>query len=169
MSEPSREETPSRVSMTLANVLMALFFLGLAVLVLGDSLRIGAGWAEDGPQAGYFPFFVGLLLAISSIVTIIQTFRREARGNKAFATREELGRVFSVLAPTAVFVLGVVLLGLYLPSIAYIVWFMRRHGKFGWMTTAGVSLGVPLAVFLIFERWFLVPLPKGPIEHLLGF
>ena len=32
-----------------------------------------------------------------------------------------------------------------------------------------ILLGVPLAVFLIFERWFLVPLPKGPIEHLLGF
>jgi hypothetical protein len=24
-------------------------------------------------------------------------------------------------------------------------------------------------VFLIFERWFFLPLPKGPIEEFLGF
>jgi hypothetical protein len=32
-----------------------------------------------------------------------------------------------------------------------------------------VSLGNSIVFFLIFERWFLVPLPKGPIETWLGF
>jgi putative tricarboxylic transport membrane protein len=30
-------------------------------------------------------------------------------------------------------------------------------------------VGVPVVTFLIFEKWFLVPLPKGPIEEYLGF
>ena len=51
------------------------------------------------------------------------------------------------------------------PLIGY---FMRRHGHFGWSVTAALSLTVPVAFFLVFERWFLVPLPKGPLENLLG-
>jgi hypothetical protein len=35
--------------------------------------------------------------------------------------------------------------------------------------TTAVALGVPLAFFLVFERWFLVSLPKGPLEAFFGF
>jgi hypothetical protein len=59
--------------------------------------------------------------------------------------------------------------GLYLASIALIAWFMLRHGRYRILPTAAVSVGVPLLAFLVFERWFLVPLPKGPVETLLGF
>jgi len=59
--------------------------------------------------------------------------------------------------------------GLYVSSVVLIAWFMRRHGRFGWPLSAMVSIGVPLTVFMVFERWFLVPLPKGPIEAMLGF
>jgi putative tricarboxylic transport membrane protein len=45
---------------------------------------------------------------------------------------------------------------------------MKRHGQYGWPLTAAVSVAVPLAFFLLFERWFLVLLPKGPIERALG-
>ena len=39
----------------------------------------------------------------------------------------------------------------------------------GGRISLAVGIGVPLALFLMFERWFLVPLPKGPLEALLGF
>ena len=43
------------------------------------------------------------------------------------------------------------------------------NGRYGWLLTAAVSVGVPLVFFLVFERWFLVPLPKGPLEAMFGF
>jgi putative tricarboxylic transport membrane protein len=46
---------------------------------------------------------------------------------------------------------------------------MVRQGKYNLPAALGVSLGVPIAMFLMFEIWFLVPLPKGPLEHLLGY
>ena len=60
-------------------------------------------------------------------------------------------------------------LGIYVSSVALIAYFMLRHGKHRVGLTAAVSLGVPLFFFVVFERWFLVPLPKGLLEGMLGF
>ena len=169
MSSGERQETPSRITTSMADVAVALFFVLIGVLVCADSLRIGAGWAEDGPQAGYFPFYVGLMLLLAGLVTAVLSLRRDAKWHKPFATREELGRVVDVFVPTAVYVGAIFLLGIYLSSALFIGWFMVRHGRFRTAITLPVALGVPLLFFMLFERWFLVPLPKGPIEHWLGF
>ena len=74
-----------------------------------------------------------------------------------------------MLWPTVVYVALIVLIGLYVASAIYIGTFMLWQGKYKWPATLAVSLGVPIAMFLMFEIWFLVPLPKGPLEHLLGY
>ena len=168
MSHEDRHETPSRITVAMADVAVALLFVAVGVLVTADSYRIGAGWADDGPQAGYFPFYVGLMLIASGLITAVLSLRRDAVWHKIFATREELGRVFDVLLPTAVYVVAIFLLGIYLSSAAFIGWFMVRHGRFRAAITLPVAIGVPLLFFMLFERWFLVPLPKGPIEQMLG-
>jgi len=73
-----------------------------------------------------------------------------------------------MLIPMTIYIVLMVWLGLYVPSVVLIAYFMRRHGNFGWSLTAAVSMSVPVTFFLVFERWFLVPLPKGPLESLLG-
>ena len=141
----------------------------LALLVIFDSIRVGTGWADDGPRAGYFPFYIGLLLLLSSgtvLVTVLLAWRKP---DPVFVEREQLGMVFAVLVPMLIYVGGIALAGIYAASLLLIAYFMRRHGKFSWPWTVGVAVGVPLAFFLVFERWFLVPLPKGPIENWLGF
>ena len=148
---------------------VAAFLLLLAVLVITDSLRVGIGWADDGPRSGYFPFYIGLFLLAASGTILVSTLLRWRELTAVFAEREQLVTVFAVLIPMVVYVGGIWLLGIYLASALLIGYFMRRYGKFGWPVTAAVSVGVPLAFFLVFERWFLVPLPKGPIERLLGF
>ena len=81
----------------------------------------------------------------------------------------QLGRVAQVFVPTAIYVAAIYGVGIYVASALFIGYFMRRHGRFGWPLTGAVSVGVPLLLFMLFERWFLVSLPKGPIERLLGF
>ena len=149
---------------------VALLLAAVALLVIADSLRVGIGWADDGPRSGYFPFYIGLLLLGASLSVLVGVLRRwHGEGRRPFATHAQLASVLAVLLPMAVYVGGVAALGLYLPSALLIGWFMRRHGGFGWLATVIVSVAVPVLFFLVFERWFLVPLPKGPLERLLGF
>ncbi len=149
--------------------------MALGAMVVFDSVRLGAGWADDGPQSGYFPFYIGLMLLASSGFVLVKAVmgwmassRGEADASPEFVGYEELKLVMAMLVPATIYVVAMSFVGLYAASIVLIAWFMRRHGRFGWPLSAAVSVGVPLTVFLVFERWFLVPLPKGPIEALLG-
>jgi hypothetical protein len=149
-------------------LLTAAFLLGLSVLAVTDSLRVGIGWADDGPRSGYFPFYIGLCLMASSGWILLRQLMRWRAENPVFAERSQLMLVVAVLVPMVVYVAGIALLGLYLASAVLIAYFMRRYGHYKLPATVAVSVGVPLVFFLVFERWFLVPLPKGPIERLLG-
>jgi len=141
----------------------------LAGLVLKDSLRVGMGWADDGPQSGYFPFYIGLLLLGSSGTIFVSTLLKWRSAQRVFAERAQLRTVLAMLAPMTAYIVALIWLGIYLPSTVLVGYFMRRHGKFSWWLTTVVSVGVSVTIFWVFERWFLVPLPKGPIENWLGF
>jgi len=148
---------------------VALVLMVLGAVVIADSMRVGIGWADDGPRSGYFPFYIGLALLASSASVLFGVVRRWRQADAEFAERSQIALVIAVLVPMAVYVLGVQLLGIYVASLLLIGYFMKRHGRYGWPLTAAVSVGVPLFFFLVFERWFLVPLPKGFIERALGF
>jgi hypothetical protein len=149
-------------------VAVAVLLQVIAVMVIVDSIRVGNGWADDGPKAGYFPFYIGLLLFAAATWVLINALRG-GKSDPPFATREELTRVVSMFIPMLVYVAGIALLGIYVASALLIAFFMIRHGRYRWPLTAAVSLGVPVLLFLVFERWFLVPLPKGPLEALVGY
>lgn len=145
----------------------ALLF-GLGVMVVADSLRVGTGWGDDGPRSGYFPFYIGCALLLSSGWTIFSQLRRWNSDTEEFAERSQITLVISVLVPMVVYVGLIFPLGIYLASTLLIAFFMIKHGKYRIPATAAVGVGVPLFFFLVFEKWFLVPLPKGVLGRLLG-
>jgi hypothetical protein len=151
-----------------AEIAVAAAFFVLGAIVVFDSVRLGARWVADGPQPGYFPFYLGLIICASSAVTIVLALLMPAEENRTFVERGQLKLVLSVLVPSAVYVALVGWLGLYVSAVLFIALFMRWLGKYPWWKVAAVSLGNSIVFFLIFERWFLVPLPKGPVEALLG-
>lgn len=164
-ADPSRPGPSTRgPELAVSAVLMLV-----ALLVITDSLRVGTGWADDGPRSGYFPFRIGLLLLGASGWVFVTTALRWRGAHPLFAERAQLRTVLAMLIPMVAYVAGVVFAGIYVSSLLLIGYFMRRHGGFGWGATVPVSVGVPLAFFFVFERWFLVPLPKGPLERLMGF
>ncbi len=144
-------------------IAIALF----ALIVIIGSLQVGIGWGAEGPKAGFFPFYVGLLILISSTVNFVRIGTEG--GGRLFAEWSQLRQVMSVLVPTALYVALIPWIGIYAASIILIAVFMRWLGRYDWSMVAAISLGMPLATFLIFEQWFLLPLPKGPIEAYLGF
>jgi len=145
-------------------VLMAI----VAIIGVIGSLKVGIGWAADGPRAGFFPFYISVIVLISCAVNIASVLRHADDGS-TFATWGQLGKVLQVLVPTAIYALAVPYIGIYVASAVLIALFMRWFGRYNWAIVAAVALGLPVAVFMTFEIWFLVPLPKGPLEAALGF
>jgi len=150
-----------------AEIVVAALFLLLGAIVVYDSVRLGARWADDGPQAGYFPFYIGLLICIASAINFALAFAKRSE-QRAFVGVEQLKLVLSVLVPSIIYVALVAWLGIYVASAIFVAFFMRWLGKYEWWKVAAVSIGNSVVFFLIFEIWFKVPLPKGVVERLLG-
>ncbi|MFG1361557.1 tripartite tricarboxylate transporter TctB family protein [Xanthobacter pseudotagetidis] len=162
----SNEKTVTNRTM---DVVVALAFMGLAALVMSDSWRIGARWASDGPQAGYFPFYVGAMMFIASAGTLAGALFTKHPDLGNFVDRSQLKSVLQVLVPTAIYVALIFVLGIYVSSAVFIAFFMWWLGKYPVAKILPVAIGVPLMLFMMFEVWFLVPLPKGPLETALGY
>lgn len=158
----------SIVSLKTMDAAVSLIFFAFGALVAYDSYRLGAKWAEDGPQSGYVPFYVGLIICIASLVNFVLALRVKAEDGESFVSAEQLKAVLSVAVPSLFYVLMIQFLGIYAASIVFIAAFMMWLGKYSWLRSALVGCGVSVAFFLMFEVWFHVPLPKGPIEAVLG-
>jgi putative tricarboxylic transport membrane protein len=164
MSETSSPQSgPSYRAVEIGTAVLFLIFGGI---VIAGSLSAGMGWGPDGPRAGFFPFYVGVTIIIATIVNLVHAFQLDR--DTLFADWSQLQQVLSVIIPTTVYVFLVPYLGLYVASFLLIALFMRWLGHYGWPLVAGVSIGVPVLAFFMFEKWFLVPLPKGPLEDWLG-
>jgi hypothetical protein len=145
----------------------ACFFL-LGAIAVWDSVRLGASWADDGPQAGYFPFYIGLIVCAASVVNLVLAWLSPREKDRSFVEVGQLKLVLTVLVPAVIYVALIGGAGIYVASALYIGFFMRWLGKYPWWKVAAVSIGNSVVFFLIFEIWFKVPLPKGPLENLLG-
>jgi len=168
MSDTTEETGGTGPSHRRVELGVAGFMALLALIGIYGSLQVGIGWAADGPRAGFFPFYVSLIVLISCAVNVVQALAKPADG-KLFAEWAQLRQVGSVLLPSAIYVLLVPYVGMYVASALLIGFFMRWFGHYRWAVAAGVALLVPILTFFMFEVWFLVPLPKGPLETWLGY
>jgi hypothetical protein len=164
-------DEPGMVSNRVLEIVVALALLCVSAIVITDSVRLGIGWAEgEGPRAGYFPFYIAMVLAVASVAILLKAVMGKGDGlSDSFVSRPAFVRVITVLIPAIVYVGAIQYIGLYVASAAFIFFFMLFVGGERVLRAILVAIGVPLFFFLMFEKWFLVPLPKGPIEALFGF
>jgi len=162
------QEDRAAVSHWTMEAAVAIVLLLLGALVMFDAARIGARWSDDGPQSGYFPFYVGLILCGVSAATLIGSLRKSLLRAHSFVSIGQLRLILKLLLPFAVYVAAIKPLGLYLSSAVFIAYFMWRMGDFPRWLTVIVPIGTVTVLFMMFERWFKVPLPKGPLESVLG-
>ena len=171
MSVSDNEEPQNNVvSSRTVNIVVALALMAIAAVVMISCYRLGAGWAKDvGPDSGYFPFYVALFMFIACGATAAQNiFARRADGD-SFIAYGEMKMMLQVLIPMSIFVVLAIYIGIYIATFLFIAFFMTWHGRYPIYKTALVAVIVPIIFFVIFEIWFLVPLPKGPLEHWLGY
>lgn len=144
-----------------------IFAVGVVMMI--DNYKIGAGWASDGPESGYFPFRIGAILCFASLLVALRSLWGKQRKLEVFVSWARFKLVLLVLLPTAAYVLVIQFLGIYVASTFFIGAFMRAMDKSSWLKTLLVSLGVNGLLFWMFEIQFKVPLPKGPLEALFGY
>jgi hypothetical protein len=147
------------VGVTIATALFGL------IVILG-SRAVGTGWGAEGPQSGFFPFYLGVIIMVGSVVNLLEAARKS--GDKTFADWSQLRQVLAVVIPTAVYVTVIPWIGIYVSSFLLIGLFMVWLGNYRPWYAFALSAAIMISTYLVFERWFLVPLPKGPLEDLLG-
>ena len=150
------------------DIAVALLMLVFGLIVVWDSYRLGSKWGSDGPQSGYFPFYIGVLICVASAATLLQSLRARMMSQVPFVSWRQLKLVMTVLIPALVYVVCVQYVGLYIASAVYIALFMVWLGKYSWTKSITVGVLVNVSFFLMFEVWFKVPLWKGDLNP-LGF
>lgn len=146
---------------------VALLCILLGFITIYGSIKVGIGWGPEGPKSGFFPFYIGVIIVLASLANLAEIFIDKSE-DRLFAEWGQLRQVMSVLIPTTIYAVSIPYLGIYLASFILISGFMKWLGKYPWTITLAVAIGTPLALYMFFEKWFLIPLPKGPLENLLG-
>ncbi|GAB3479839.1 tripartite tricarboxylate transporter TctB family protein [Polaromonas eurypsychrophila] len=172
--EPNQEtgaESRTGVATYIVEAIVATCIVIMGAVVLQGSWALGSGWTSDGPGAGYFPFYIGIILCISGVGTLYQALLGKNRNTDVFVDGEQLKRVLSVLLPALVYVLAIQFVGIYMASAVYIALFMIILGKFSPIKSVITALIVVVLFFFMFEVWFKVPLFKGQFDPLsfLGY
>ena len=152
-------------------LLVASCFVGVGLLVITDSMRVGNAWGSDGPEPGYFPFYIGCLMLGGATWVILQTLLawKQDDGKEVFAEKHEFNLMLLMLVPTAIFTAAIFVMGIYVASLIFIAAFMVWQGKYSYFKSIAVGTSISAALFVLFEIWFLLPLPKGLLETWLGY
>jgi hypothetical protein len=165
MSEASHDQSGGPAHRTVEmGVAVACIVFGLITII--GSLQVGVGWDTTGPRSGFFPFYLGIVIVLSSLMNLKSAYAID--GEREFATWYQLKQVLAVIIPTTVYVFVLPYTGIYIASMVLIGGFMMWLGKYPLYKAIIYGVGVPVGIYFMFEKWFLVPLPKGPIEYWLG-
>jgi hypothetical protein len=153
--------------MRVADLVTAGVLMLLGGVVIYDAVRLGIGWGLEGPGSGFFPFWLAVIMVVTCAAILVQAARRAER--RPFVTRAAARPVLAVLAPATAMVVATQFVGLYVAAALYMGVYMRWVGRHAWSVTLPLAVAIPLLAFVVFERWFLVPMPKGPLEAWLGY
>ena len=162
-------DSPAVTSNRVVDVAVSLSLLALAATLGWDNWRTGIGWDSTGPQAGYFPFYLAVILGLASLYGLVAAFLSRKEEARTFVTRAQARRVMAVFVPTLLFCVVTQFLGLYVASFLLIASFMRLVGKIALWKSLLTAFMFTSAMFVTFDIAFDVIMPKGPLEAAFGY
>jgi hypothetical protein len=162
------KNSPAVTSVRVVDMVTSVLLLAFALLMAFDNWRTGMSWSFDGPQAGYLPFYLSVILGGASLYGLGSAYISRNEAAKTFVTRDQLRRVLQVFLPTLGFVLLTQWLGIYVASFILVAGFMRFVGRIAWWKSLLTSFVFTFAMFITFDVTFDVIMPKGPLEAAFG-
>ncbi len=162
------EGSPAVTSNRSVDIGVSLLLLALAATLGYDNWRTGASWDATGPEPGYFPFYLSVILGGASLYGIVAAVLSRKEAGETFVTWAQLRRVLAVFVPTLLFCIAMQYLGLYVASFLLIAGFMRLVGKIAWWKSLLTAFVFSAVMFVTFDVVFDVIMPKGPLEAAFG-
>jgi hypothetical protein len=163
------DDSPAVATNRTVDVGVSLLLLALAVGLGYDNWSSGASWDSTGPEPGYFPFYLSVILAGASLYGLIAAFLSRKEATETFVTRAQARRVMAVFVPALLFCLAMQYLGIYVASFLLIAGFMRLVGKIALWKSLLTAVIFSVAMFVTFDLAFDVIMPKGPLEAAFGY
>lgn len=161
-------DSPAVASSRAVEIAVSLLLVALALTLGFDNWRTGISWDSTGPQAGYFPFYLSVILCAASLYGLVAALAGQ-QVSETFVTRAQLRRVMAVFVPTLLFCLATQFLGLYVASFLLIAIFMRMVGRIALWKSMLTALLFTAITFVTFDIAFDVIMPKGPLEAAFGY
>ncbi|MDF3919305.1 tripartite tricarboxylate transporter TctB family protein [Salinicola sp. LHM] len=155
----------SRYSMEIAT---ALLTAAIGVAICYGAWQVGIGWTPSGPDSGYFPFWIGVLVVAGSLVNLLRTVIGHRHKDETFLDAARLRSLARFTLPIIGFAVISLLLGLYVGTTLYVLFAMRLQGHYAWWRSLVSGIAISICFYLLFELVFQVPLLKGPLEHAFG-
>jgi putative tricarboxylic transport membrane protein len=147
-----------------ADIVVGFGMMLVGFIALGDAIRLGFGWGMSGPEAGFFPFYLGLGTVMCTVFIVgkaIKAYRKDGDGGKPLIPEGGLTQILWILIPAIGVVLLTELIGLHLATMFYLAFNIRVLGKMGWVKVIVISVLVPVSMYIVFDRVFQIPLPEG--------
>jgi putative tricarboxylic transport membrane protein len=164
---PARNSPPVTDVRTV-DMVVSVLLAAFAAVMAYDNWKTGMSWSFDGPQAGYFPFYLSVILGSAALYGLVVSYLSKAEARVVFVTRDQFRRVLQVFLPTLLFILGTQWLGIYVASFLLVVGFMRFVGHIAWWKCLVTGIAFTAAMFFVFDVAFDVIMPKGPLEAAFG-
>jgi hypothetical protein len=162
------DNSPVLTSIRTVDMVASVLLMAFAALMAFDNWRTGMSWDFDGPQAGYLPFYLSVILGGASLYGLVAAYLNKAEAGTSFVTRDQFRRVLQVFVPTLLFILATQWLGIYVASFVLVAGFMRYVGRIAWWKCLVTSFIFTAAMFITFDIAFDVIMPKGPLEAAFG-
>jgi hypothetical protein len=155
-------ETDEEAALKRAELIVSGAFFLIALIVIVDSVRNGIGWVpQQGPSAGLVPFYLALLLGVSSGFIFIVNLRKADTGKTFFTSVLGRAEAIRIFFTASLLTIGIVWMGIYIPSFLFSVLFARWLGKHRWVSTIAFAAILTIAIFLGMEKGLKLPLPKS--------
>lgn len=154
-----------------ADIIFASIILFIGIIIMYDSIRLGFGWGLSGPRSGFHPFIMSLIVIIGCLIVIAQAIARKgvSSSSKPFIPKGAIKPVLYVVVPAIIMVILTEYIGLYIAAGLYLAVYMRWIGRHRWGTVILLSIIVPLSTYFLFDKLFLVPMPRGILGDIFGF
>ena len=151
--------------MRTADRIGAAVLLVLAVAYTATPAARYTYWAATGPGSGFFPFWLGLVLAVLSMLMLVSAVRRSDAGQAWLPRGHGAARLVVIIIATAAFIALLPLLGMVLGTALFLTVLLRMLEGHSWRATLGVAVGAAVTNWALFVVWLKVPFPVG----VLGF
>ncbi len=149
----------ARVSLKKVDIISSIIMIPVCLYVFYESAR----WPvpPDMGNPTWIPRGVAVCLLAAALLLLYRALAGQSLWLPGRLAAADRNRVLSVAALTAAYVFSLERLGFIATTTLYMFGFALALGERRWLRLALFAVVVPVAIYLLFDTFLNVPLPRG--------